>query len=258
MKSGFDPNRLEGGFPMEETIQALRRILDNSRYTVALCGSGMTAENGFIGLKKPERAYEIEQKYGASPEEIYTNAYFNSRPEKFFAFYKEEILNRIMEPGESSLAMAAMERAGKLQAIVTSNIFEQAKRGGCENVIHLHGTVFENTCPHCRAEYDVKYMKNAPKIPYCSECNSIIRPGVSLFGEMVDSRVMTSTTEEIAKADVLLLLGSTLVSEVFSSYLRYFEGSCLVNIHDQGHYMDSKADVTILDLPKNVLPKLGY
>ena len=82
---------------MDERIAALRRILDESNYTVALCGSGMMTEGGVTGIKAPERAYEIEKKYGASPEYIFTSAYYNTRPEKFFNFYKEEILKHIPE-----------------------------------------------------------------------------------------------------------------------------------------------------------------
>ncbi len=63
---------------MEKEIGRLREILRNSNYTVALCGSGMTEESGFIGIKKPERAYEIERVYGASPEEIFTSSYYNT------------------------------------------------------------------------------------------------------------------------------------------------------------------------------------
>ncbi|MEG0988062.1 MAG: Sir2 family NAD-dependent protein deacetylase [Clostridium sp.] len=243
---------------MEETIQALKRILDESRDTIVLCGSGMTEESGFVGIKKPERAYEIECKYGASPEEIFSSAYYSTRTEAFFEFYKNEILEHIPEPGESSYALAAMEKAGRLQCIVTSNVFEQEQRGGCENVINLHGTVFENRCPRCGERYSVEYMKNAKHMPYCSVCGAVIRPGVSLFGQMVDSRVMTRTTEEIEKADVLLLLGSTLRSDVFSNYLRYFNGSNLIIIHKEAHYTDTRADLTILDEPRNVLRELGY
>ena len=83
---------------MEKEIGRLREILRNSNYTVALCGSGMTEESGFIGIKKPERAYEIERVYGASPEEIFTSSYYNTRPMQFFKFYHEEILDKIPEP----------------------------------------------------------------------------------------------------------------------------------------------------------------
>lgn len=243
---------------MEETIRFLKGILDNSNYTVALCGSGMTAESGFIGIKKSERAYEIERKYGASPEQLFSDAYYSTRIEGFYEFYRNEILANIPEPGPSSFALAAMERAGCLQCVITSNIFEQEQRGGCSSVINLHGTVFENHCTRCGRKYSVEEVMNKKRVPHCDNCNSMIRPGVSLFGEMVDSGTMTKTTEEIEKAEVMLLLGSTLKSDVFSHYMRYFKGSTLVIIHKNEHYMDTKANITILDDPKNVLHKLGY
>lgn len=243
---------------MEHTIQALRKILDKSDYTVALCGSGMTAESGFVGIKKPDRAYDIEKKYGAPPEFMFSDAYYNTRTEHFFRFYKEEILSKIPDPGPSSYALAAMERAGRVHCIVTSNVFEQEQRGGCENVINLHGTIFENRCMRCGDSYEIADLLSAPHTPLCRSCNAVIRPGVSLFGEMVDSRIMTRTTEEVERADVLLLLGSTVKSEVFSHYIRYFSGSCFVVVHEQPDFSDSAADIVINEAPKNVLPRLGY
>ena len=69
---------------------------------------------------------------------------------------------------------------------------------------------------------------------------------------------MTRTTEEIGKAEVLLLLGTTLNSDVFSHYIRYFSGKHLILIHKAEHYTDNKADLIIIDEPCNVLCQLGY
>lgn len=68
---------------MEKTA-LLKRILEESRYTVALCGSEMVEEGGGKTLKQQERAYEIEKQYGESPEEIFTDGYYTTRPERFF------------------------------------------------------------------------------------------------------------------------------------------------------------------------------
>lgn len=243
---------------MEGEIRYLRKLLDKSNYTVALCGSGMMEECGFLSLKKDERAFDIETRYGASPEEIFSSAYYNTRINRFFDFYKKEILANIPSPGSSSYALAAMERAGSLQAIITANIFEQEQRGGCEKVTNLHGSIYDNRCPHCGERYTVEDMIAAKKIPYCRECNTVIRPMVSLFGEMVDSRIMTRTTEEIERAEVLLLLGSTFKSEVFSHYFRYFQGNALVIIHSKEHYLDNKADLVLIGEPHEILEQLGY
>lgn len=155
-------------------------------------------------------------------------------------------------------ALAAMERAGKLQCIIDSNIYDKARRGGCRHVINLHGSIYQNQCPRCKKKYPIGYMAGAKRVPICRDCNVPIRPMISLIGEMVDSQNMTKTTEEITKADTLLLLGTTLASEVFCQYIQYFAGRSMVIIHKQEHYLDKDANLVILDHPMNVLPQLGY
>lgn len=243
---------------MKEKIERLQKILDESRYTVALCGSGMMSEGGFIGIKTPERAYEIEKKYGDSPEDLYSSVFYNTRPEQFFRFYREEMLKCPPQVTETGSVLAAMERAGRLQCIITANIYDIPRRAGCHNVVNLHGSIYENKCPRCGREYSLEYVMDSRKVPICQECDVPVRLQVSLFGEMVDARLLARTAEEVEKADVLLLLGTNLDSEVFSSYVRYFEGSSLVIIHEQAHYLDEKADLTITDQPKNVLTQLSY
>ncbi|WP_294146997.1 Sir2 family NAD-dependent protein deacetylase [uncultured Clostridium sp.] len=243
---------------MKKKIERLKRILEESTYTVALCGSGMMEEGGFTGIKKQDKAYDIESRYGHCVEELYSATFYNTRPEQFFEFYKSEMLHRMPHDTATGPALAAMERAGRLQSVINSNIYDKPRRGGCEHVINLHGSIYQNQCPRCGKEYPVSYIMNAKHVPLCEDCRIPVRPMISLFGEMVDSQKMTSTTEEITKADTLLLLGTTLASEVFHHYIQYFEGRHLVIIHKQKHYLDEKASLVILDHPMNILPLLGY
>lgn len=243
---------------MQDKVAALKKILDESRYTVVLCGSGMMEEGGFMGVKSQDRAYEIEAKYGISPEEMFSSAYYTARPELFFDFYKNEMLTSAPEITATGPALAAMERAGKLQCVITSNIYDIPRRTGCTRFINLHGDIYHNRCPRCGREYPLEYVKYAKGVPLCETCGAVVRPLVSLFGEMLDNFIITSVTEEIEKADVLLLLGTTMVSDVYRSYIRYFEGSRIVVVHQHAHHSDRKADLVILDEPKDVIPKLGY
>ena len=52
---------------MEKKLQTLKNILDSSRYTVALCGSGILKECGYPGILSLDVAYDIENRYGDSP-----------------------------------------------------------------------------------------------------------------------------------------------------------------------------------------------
>lgn len=242
----------------QKLLESLKKALDKSNYTVAICGSGMLKECGYLGMKDPELAYDLEHKYGVSPEYIFSSAYYNTRTADFFKFYINEVINVNIKPSESSYTLAAMERVGKLQCVISSNIYELSQRGGCKNVINLHGSIYKNRCPHCGKEYSLDDMRQCKKIPFCRECGTVIRPMVSLFGEMLDNQIMTKTTEEIEKAEVLLVLGTTLSSDVYQHYIRYFTGSCLAIIHEDKHDSDKRADIVIYDMPKNILPQLGY
>ena len=49
-----------------EDVKILRKALDEIKYTVVLGGSGVLEESGYFVLKDPEKAYEVEKKYGVS------------------------------------------------------------------------------------------------------------------------------------------------------------------------------------------------
>ena len=239
---------------MNDKAAQLHQILDESTYTTALCGSGMMEEGGFIGIKKQDKAYEIEERYGYGAEELYTSAFYNTRPDQFFEFYKNEMLRHVPDDTASGTALAALEGAGKLQCAIDSNIYSLLERGGCKNVVNLHGSIYDNQCPQCKRMYPVSYMLESERVPLCESCNVPVRPLISLFGEMVDSQKMTRTAEEVSRSDTLLLVGTTLASEVFRQYIKYFNGRNLVIIHKQEHYLDREASLVILDDPKNILP----
>lgn len=239
---------------MNRKVELLKKILNESMYTVAICGSGILEEGGYASLKRQDRAYEIEEKYGVSPEDIYRGSYYNTRPESFFRFYKNEFLRHMPEVTASAEILAKMEEKGMLQCLITANVFSVEKRAGVRHALELHGSVYRNKCSRCGTEYPMEYVRDAKGVPVCSRCKAPVRPQIVLFGEMVDATMITRTTEEIERADVLLVLGTTLKSDVFASYIRYFNGRYLVLIHDEAHYEDHKADLVILDQPKNVLP----
>ena len=71
---------------MDKKLERLKHMIEESNYTVAMSGSGMLDESGSASLKDQSRAYDIEEKYGSSPEDIFTSAYYNTRAEQFFHF----------------------------------------------------------------------------------------------------------------------------------------------------------------------------
>ncbi|MEG1716570.1 MAG: Sir2 family NAD-dependent protein deacetylase, partial [Lachnospiraceae bacterium] len=77
------------------------------------------------------------------------------------------------------------------------------------------------------------------------ECNTPIRPRVCLFGEMVDNGLITKAAEEVAKAEVLLILGTNLKTYLCEQTIDYYKGDKMVLVTLNNHFSDKYADFVI-------------
>ncbi|MCB6200545.1 SIR2 family NAD-dependent protein deacylase [Extibacter muris] len=242
--------------------KTLLDILKESRYTTVLSGFGMLLESGYPAIRDGDESYEIEQRYGYSVEEIFSSSFYSTRKEQFYEFYRNEILKMLDKPpGRCFYEMAELEKRGLIQSIITRRIYGLPQRAGCKNVVNLHGSVYDNYCPHCGKEYPVEYITESKRIPLCQVCSTPIRPKICLFGEMVDNRVITEAAEEVRKADVLLVLGTNLKTYLCSQLIDYYEGEKLVLINPGKHFSDKLADVivhkSVEDALGEILKELG-
>lgn len=94
-------------------------------------------------------------------------------------------------------------------------------------------------------------------VPVCEDCGSVIRPGVSMVGEIVDNGLISLAAEEVRKADTLLVLGCNLKASLTNTFLRYFQGNELVLVNDREHFADNRADLVIHGNPMDILKHLG-
>ena len=90
----------------------------------------------------------------------------------------------------------------------------------------------------------------------CEKCKTPVRPGICLYGEMVDNGVVTRAAEEIRKAEVLLVLGTGLHAGLCNKLLPYYNGDKLILITNEEHFSDKLADVVIYSRVDDFLEKL--
>ena len=242
---------------MEERLILLKKMLLESDYLVILKGIGVSKECGCTSYRRSKYAYEIEEKYGRSPEEIFSAGFYNTRVREFFEFYKNDLISSLGEINDGLKTLKKLEDMGVLKMIITRDIFSLASRAGCKNVIELHGSVYHNECPHCRRKYSLEYIRDSKGVPRCESCGTTIRPQIVLAGEMVNNALSTRAADEVSKADTLLLLGCDMSSVLAESFLRYFTGKRVILIHNREHYADSKADLVIHGKSMDILAQLA-
>ena len=237
--------------------KTLLQILKESTYTTVLSGYAMLEESGYPAIRDGEASYDIEQKYGYSADEMFSSSFYSTRTEQFFRFYRDEILSALDKPpGKCFYEVAELERRGLIHSIITRRVFGLPESAGCRNVINLHGSVYENYCQRCGRKYPVEYIRNSKRVPLCENCNTTIRPKVCLFGEMVDNQVITRAAREVQKADVLLVLGTNLKTNLCSQLVQYYEGTKLILVNAAPHYADRYADLLINERVDDTLEKI--
>jgi NAD-dependent deacetylase len=236
-------------------IKELDELISSTDNIVCINGRGMTYDCGYPEFWSQDYSYYVEHKYGKSLEELMHIAYLTTRSKEFYNFYRDEILKYRFKPSAAHYKLAQLEKAGKLRAIITKEAFFLAQRAGCKNVIDIYGSINDNYCPKCGQRYSSEYIRQSEGLPRCLECNSLIRPDVKLYGEMIDNNRVTKATDAISAADVLLILDTGYNGE-FKDYIHHYKGNKAILIKESLHESDRNADYIIYDKSKNVLSKL--
>ncbi|MDR0863245.1 MAG: NAD-dependent protein deacylase [Oscillospiraceae bacterium] len=231
---------------MMDDVTKLAELLRASRNTVFFGGAGVSTESGIPDFRSESGLYAAQQVYGHSPEELLSHTFFVRNQELFFRYYKENLVSRDALPNEAHLALAKLESAGMLSAVVTQNIDGLHQLAGSRNVLELHGSNWRQYCVTCGARYTLgDVMDSAETVPHCSRCGGVIRPEVVLYEEGLDDDVVRRSTDAIARAEVLIVGGTSLAVYPAAGLLRYFKGRALVLINKSVTPVDSSADIVI-------------
>lgn len=242
---------------MEEAVlNHVKTLISQANNIVCVTGLGTLVEEGGIDFWELEHLCRIEKEYGDSPEEILSAGMYATKKEKFYHFYKKEVLRTIPEPGETYDALKKLQDLGKLKATISLNICGLECRSGLENVIELQGTIYHNYCPLCKKDFSLDYIVDAKGVPVCDDCKVALRPGVRLFGESVRNDRMTEAAIACANADLVLVLGTNLYGSKVRYATGHYTGNKLILINEENHFTDRYADYVIYGRCKDILPKL--
>lgn len=226
-----------------DKLQTLKQWIDQAEQIVFFGGAGCSTESGVPDFRSVDGLYH--QHYDYPPETILSHSFFMAKTEEFYRFYKDKLLALDARPNPAHLALARLEERGKLLAVVTQNIDGLHQAAGSRAVYELHGSVHRNYCTKCHKFFDAPYMKAAPGIPACDACGGLIKPDVVLYEEGLDDSVLTGAVRAIARADLLIIGGTSLAVYPAAGLIRYYQGERLVLINKDPTPYDAKADLVL-------------
>lgn len=230
---------------MEELLQQFVEIINNSDNIVFFGGAGVSTESGIPDFRSVDGLYNQQYKY--PPETILSHSFFMQNTEEFYRFYRNKMIYKDAKPSTTHLALAELERKGKLKAVITQNIDGLHQMAGSKNVIELHGTVLKNHCMSCNRFYALDAVMGEGGIPRCSQCGGIIKPDVVLYEEGLDEDDLSRAVKFISQADVLIVGGTSLGVYPAAGLINYYRGNKLVLVNKSSTAFDKKANLLIND-----------
>ncbi len=222
----------------------LKKVIEESDNIVFFGGAGVSTESGIPDFRSVDGLYN--QKYKFPPETILSHSFFMTKTRDFYDFYRDKMICTSAKPNKAHLALAELEKQGKLRAVVTQNIDGLHQMAGSKTVYELHGSVLRNYCMKCRKFYGIEAITESRDIPKCT-CGGTIKPDVVLYEEGLDDDVVSGALRAIASADVIIIGGTSLNVYPAAGFLNYFRGSKIVLLNKSETGFDSKADIVIRD-----------
>lgn len=221
-----------------ENAEKLAEIIKNSNYVVAFTGAGASTDSGIKDFRGKNGLYKEKNYMGYEPEEILSIDFFLSHTDIFNKYIEEKMMINDIKPNPGHKALAELEKMGKVKAIITQNIDNLHQEGGSKKVLELHGTLKDWYCLKCGKRSDRRFE---------CECGGVVRPRVTLYGEMLDEKVTDAAISEIKKADTLIIIGTSLTVYPAAYYISYFRGKNLVIINETPTSQDHIATLVIRD-----------
>ena len=230
----------------EKKYEALNDILEKSSCIAFLGGAGVSTESGIPDFRSKNGLYHKSDKKFRRyrPEYLLSSECLHRESEVFFSYYRKNLDARKACPNVTHIKLAEMERKGKLAGIVTQNIDGLHQIAGSKTVHEIHGTVRRNYCVSCGKEYDENYIfDSTDPVPKCTSCGKMVRPDVTLYGEILPSPAYENAVDLMNRADCLIIGGTSLQVGSAAQMAHLFHGDHLIIVNKGKTRMEGKAEL---------------
>ncbi|HLG00212.1 MAG TPA: Sir2 family NAD-dependent protein deacetylase [Acidimicrobiia bacterium] len=248
--------------PDDHLLDEVAAWIRGSERVVALTGAGISTDSGIPDFRGPQGVWT---KNPAAEKQATLQHYMGSREVRIGA-WANRLTSPIWDaaPGPGHVALAQLERKGKLDTLVTQNVDGLHHKAGSNpnTIVEVHGNVREVMCMTCGdrdpMETALQRVRDGEEDPQCVRCGGILKSATISFGQMLDPDVIARAEAAARRADVLLAVGTSLTVTPVAYLPEYAlgAGARLVIVNAQATPFDPHAHAVFHDEIREVLPEL--
>ena len=183
---------------MNSDVSTLAAWIAASPSTVFFGGAGVSTESGIPDFRGANGFYFQEREIPL--ETVLSIDFFERHPQAYWEWFHE--IYHPVEPNGAHRALASLEAAGRLDAVITQNIDGLHQRAGSRAVWELHGNWERLVCTSCGAVASLgdSVRVDGDPVPTCPSCASQMRPDIVMYGESLDQDVIEAAVTAISRA----------------------------------------------------------
>jgi NAD-dependent deacetylase len=246
---------------VDRAVEKLIALARGRHRIVAFTGAGISTDSGIPDYRGPGGVWEQRRPptVGDFLENAETRrAYWRRRRHDY-------PLLAARQPNAGHLALAALERAGSLLAVITQNIdgLHQKAGNAPERVLELHGTSHLIRCTNCGRTWSgmeiARRLEAGEVEPACVVCGGILRSATVLFGEPLPKEALDRSVAAARNCDLMLVVGSSLVVNPAARLplVAKQSGAALAIVNRTPTALDDTADVHVLGEAASTLRALS-
>lgn len=233
-------------------MDSLVRALRGASSVFVLTGSGISVESGlptFRGVGGLWRTHRVEDL--ASPQG------FARDPRLVWTWYNErKSAHQSAQPNAGHHALAQLERSIGDFTLATQNVDSLHLRAGSRNVLELHGNLREARCIRCgdrRAIGDT----GIPLDEIDHDCGGRFRPDIVWFGEPLPAAAWREAETAAARADVILVVGTSAVVYPAAALATHYNGRAYVaEINPEATAISDRVNCALRGSAAEILPRV--
>ena len=243
-------------------IEKVRRWVDGAQRVVVLTGAGISTDSGIPDFRGPQGVWTKNPM----AEKLSNIHHYMADPEVRKASWKARMDHTAWnaKPNPGHLALAALERRGKLHALITQNIDELHQRAGNspDRVIEVHGTMRKVVCMSCSMTAPMQQALDRVRAgeadPPCRDCGGILKSATISFGQALVPEVIDGAMRAAQQADLFFAIGTSLQVYPIAGVvpLAREAGAMIVIMNAEPTPFDDIADAVFHDPISEILPRL--
>lgn len=199
------------------SIAEFVQVLKKAKKIVVIAGAGISVSCGIPDFRSKDGIYAMARKMDVvlpEPECLFQIDYFRDDPAPFYEVVRNAFANS-PKPSPTHWFLKLLQDKKKLLRVYTQNIDGLEEAAGVKRCIPCHGSFAYSACMRCKKRLPTNSLMpviQAGIIPTCSEanCRGILKPEITFFGEILDDKVSTTITKDRLRADLLIVMGTSL------------------------------------------------